>query len=316
MTDALKSAMRDAATDIAITSDVDLDLLDSLSSTQTAIAPQKNLSKARLDWRKGALIGLAIFYVALVVLLPALNVFVQAFSGGLSEFMATFTSRPFIHAVGLTLLTASIAVPLNTAFGLAAAVAIAHKNFPGRTLLVSIIDLPFSISPVVAGLMLVLLYGNRGWFGPLLEAGHIKVIYALPGMVMATIFVTMPFIAREVLPALEENGTDQEEAAHTLGASPWQTFWRVTLPSVRWSLLYGLFLCNARAMGEFGAVAVVSGNIIGKTQTLPLYIEEAYVQYNTSSAYAASVLLACLAIVTVILKHLLERTTEFHPKGH
>lgn len=312
----MTNVMREATTDIAITSNGDRNSQNSLDSSETAIAPQKNLSKPRFDWRKGALIALAIFYVALVVLLPALNVFVQAFSGGLVAFMTTFTSRPFLHAVGLTLIIAIIAVPLNTAFGLAAAVAIAHKNFPGRTLLVSIIDLPFSISPVVAGLMLVLLYGNRGWFGPLLEAGHIKVIYALPGMVMATVFVTMPFIAREVLPALEENGTDQEEAAHTLGASSWQTFWRVTLPSVRWSLLYGLILCNARAMGEFGAVAVVSGNIVGKTQTLPLYIEETYVQYNTQSAYAASVLLACLAIVTVILKHLLERTTEFQPKGH
>ncbi len=287
-----------------------------LKITEVAIAPQQSAPKARPDWRKWALIGFVIFYVSLIVLLPALNVFIQAFSGGLSGLIATFTSRPFMHAVGLTLITAAIAVPLNTIFGLAAAVAIAHKSFPGRTLLISIIDLPFSISPVVAGLMLVLLYGNRGWFGPLLEAGGIKIIFALPGMIMATIFVTMPFIAREVLPALEEIGTEQEEAAHTLGASSWQTLWRVTLPSIRWSLLYGLILCNARAMGEFGAIAVVSGNIIGKTQTLPLYIEESYVQYNTQSAYAASVLLACLAIVTLILKHLLERSTNVGHGGH
>ncbi len=259
------------------------------------------------DWRKWGLVGFVMFYVALVILLPALNVFVQAFSGGISGFLSTFSSRPFIHAVGLTLVMAAIAVPLNTVFGLAVAVAIAHKTFPGRTLLISIIDLPFSISPVVAGLMLVLLYGKQGWFGPLLEAGNIKIIFALPGMIMATIFVTMPFIAREVLPALEEVGTDQEEAAHTLGASRWQTFWRVTLPSIRGSLLYGLILCNARAMGEFGAVAVVSGNIVGKTQTLPLYVEESYVQYDAQSAYAASVLLAGLAIVTLVLKYILER---------
>lgn len=259
------------------------------------------------DWRKWGLIGFVMFYVALVILLPALNVFVQAFSGGISGFLTTFSSRPFIHAVGLTLVMAAIAVPLNTIFGLAVAVAIAHKTFPGRTLLISIIDLPFSISPVVAGLMLVLLYGKQGWFGPWLEAGNIKIIFALPGMIMATIFVTMPFIAREVLPALEEVGTDQEEAAHTLGASRWQTFWRVTLPSIRGSLLYGLILCNARAMGEFGAVAVVSGNIVGKTQTLPLYVEESYVQYDAQSAYAASVLLAGLAIVTLVLKYILER---------
>ena len=287
-----------------------------LRSNQLAVSesgyregPRQNLDR---PWRKWLLIGFAIFYVIIVVLLPALNVFVQAFIGGVSAFLSAFTSRPFLHAVRLTLITAAIAVPLNTVFGLAAALAIAHKTFPGRTLLVSIIDLPFSISPVVAGLMLVLLYGNRGWFGPMLEAHDLKVIFALPGMVMATIFVTMPFIAREVLPALEEHGTDQEEAAHTLGASAWQTFWRVTLPSIRWSLLYGLILCNARAMGEFGAVAVVSGNIIGKTQTLPLYVEETYVQYDTQSAYAASVLLASLAVVTLILKQLLERTTVHH----
>lgn len=279
-------------------------------------ANPKNLPRIRFDWRKGLLIGFAIVYVALVILLPALNVFVQAFDGGIAGFLSTFTSRAFISAVGLTLITAAIAVPLNTLFGLSAAIAIANKNFPGRTLLISIIDLPFSISPVVAGLMLVLLYGSRGWFGPLLEAGNIKVIFALPGMVMATIFVTMPFIAREVLPALEENGIDEQEAAHTLGASQWQTFWRVTLPSIKWSLLYGLILCNARAMGEFGAVAVVSGNIVGKTQTLPLYVEESYVQYDTQSAYAASVLLACLAIVTLILKHLLEGDNKTRRSGY
>ncbi|MGB3789968.1 MAG: sulfate ABC transporter permease subunit CysW [Phormidesmis sp.] len=278
-----------------------------LSSEERRIVPHPPDSKISQDWRKGALIGFAIFYVVLVILLPALNVFIQAFSGGVPAFLATFTNRSFLHAAGLTLVTAAIAVPLNTIFGLAAAVAIAHKTFPGRTLLISIIDLPFSISPVVAGLMLILLYGNRGWFGPLLEAGNIKIIFALPGMVMATIFVTMPFIAREVLPALEEIGTSQEEAAHTLGATPWQTFWRVTLPSIRGSLFYGLVLCNARAMGEFGAVAVVSGNIIGKTQTLPLFVEESYVQYNTQSAYAASVVLAGLAVVTLVLKHYLER---------
>ncbi len=283
---------------------------DSVLNSALKKSASKSAFKGRYDWRKGSLIGFAVFYVALVVLLPALNVFVQAFDGGIAGFLETFTSRPFLNAVRLTLTTAAISVPLNTIFGLSAVVAIAHKTFPGRTLLISIIDLPFSISPVVAGLMLVLLYGTRGWFGPLLEAGNIKVIFALPGMVMATIFVTMPFIVREVLPTLEENGTDQEEAAHTLGASRWQTFWRVTLPSIKWSLLYGIILCNARAMGEFGAVAVVSGNIVGKTQTLPLYVEESYVQYNTQSAYAASVLLACLAIVTLIVKRLLERDSK------
>ncbi|WP_346293006.1 sulfate ABC transporter permease subunit CysW [Sphaerothrix gracilis] len=285
---------------------------------KSPLSQPRSLEKgsAQFDWRKWGLVSFVGLYLMLVLLLPALNVFVQAFRGGLFTFWTAITSSEFIHAVGLTVLTAAIAVPLNTVFGLCAAIAIAHKTFPGRTLLISIIDLPFSISPVVAGLMLVLLYGSRGWFGPLLEAAGFKIIFALPGMVMATIFVTMPFIVREVLPALEENGTDQEEAAHTLGASPWQTFWRVTLPSIRWSLLYGLILCNARAMGEFGAVAVVSGNIRGQTQTLPLFVEEAYVQYQTEAAYAASVLLAGLALVTLVLKHLLGNTAGIRHLRH
>jgi sulfate transport system permease protein len=291
-------------------------MANSVVDSISAAVERHRKGKKALDWRRWILIGFVFFYLSLIIFIPALNVFVQAFNGGLEGFLATFSSRPFISAVGLTLIVALISVPLNAIFGLSAALAIANKTFPGRTLLISIIDLPFSISPVVAGLMLVLLYGSRGWFGPVLEAGGIKVIFALPGIVMATIFVTMPFIAREVLPALEENGTDQEEAAHTLGASPWQTFWRVTLPSVKWSVLYGLILCNARAMGEFGAVAVVSGNISGKTQTLPLYVEEAYIQYNTQSAYSAAVLLAGLAIVTLVLKHLLESKAGIHRKGH
>lgn len=287
-----------------------------LSAGDRASKRAKSSQTGQFDWRRWGLIAFVVFYLGLILFVPALNVFVQAFQGGLAGFLSTFSSKPFLNAVWLTLITAAIAVPLNTVFGLCAAVAIAHKTFPGRTLLISIIDLPFSISPVVAGLMLVLLYGSRGWFGPILDGTGTKIIFALPGMVMATIFVTMPFIAREVLPALEENGTDQEEAAHTLGASQWQTFWRVTLPSVRWSLLYGLILCNARAMGEFGAVAVVSGNIVGRTQTLPLYVEEAHIQYNTQSAYAAAVLLAGLAIVTLILKHVLERNTGVARRVH
>jgi sulfate/thiosulfate transport system permease protein len=255
-------------------------------------------------------------YLGLILLIPALNVFAEALKGGLPSLVDTFTSRFFLNAVKLTVIATVITVPLNTVFGLCAAIAIANKTFPGRSLLISIIDLPFSISPVVAGLMLVLLFGNKGWFGPLLDAGGIKIIFAMPGIVMATIFVTMPFIAREVLPALEENGTEQQEAAATLGATQWQIFWRVTLPSIRWSLLYGLILCNARAMGEFGAVAVVSGNITGKTQTLPLFIEEAHTQYNTQAAYTAALLLACLAVVTLVLKYLLERKAGIQHKSH
>lgn len=193
-------------------------------------------------------------------------------------------------------------------------VCLANKRFRGRTLLLSIIDLPFAISPVVAGLMIMLLYGRQGWFGEWLMAHGINIVFAFPGMVLATAFVSMPFVAREVIPVLEEEGTDQEEAAYTLGASPLQTFWRVTVPNIRWGLLYGVLLTNARAMGEFGAVSVVSGNIAGKTQSLPLFVEEAYKNYDTEAAYAAAVLLAFLAVVTLVLKEILERRTGGHLK--
>ncbi len=261
------------------------------------------------SWVKGALIGFVILYLGLVLFIPALNVFVQAFGGGMGEFLNTFSDRAFLNAVKLTLLMAVIAVPVNTVFGLCAAWVIARHRFPGRTLLLSIIDLPFAISPVVAGLMIVLLYGRNGWFGPLLGAANIKIIFAAPGMILATAFVSLPFVAREVIPVLEEVGPEQEEAAKTLGAKDWQIFWRVTLPNIRWGLLYGVLLTNARAMGEFGAVSVVSGSILGKTQTLPLYVEEAYKQYHTEAAYTAATLLAGLAIVTLIFKEILERKT-------
>jgi sulfate transport system permease protein len=204
---------------------------------------------------------------------------------------------------------AIIAVPLNTIFGLCAAWSIARNQFPGRALLLSIIDLPFSISPVVAGLMIVLLYGRNGWFGAWLQDNGIRVIFAFPGIVLAAAFVSMPFVAREVIPVLEEMGKDQEEAATTLGANSWQIFWRVTLPHIRWGVLYGLILTNARVMGEFGAVAVVSGNIAGKTQSLPLFIEDSYKQYETQAAFSAAVLLALLAVVTLILKEILAQKT-------
>jgi len=263
-------------------------------------------------WIKPALIIGVVLYLGLVLFVPALNVFVEAFRGGVGPFLETLRHRNFAIAVQLTVLMAAIAVPLNAVFGLCAAWALARHRFPGRALLISVIDLPFSVSPVVAGLMLVLLYGRNGWFGPFLDEAGVRIIFALPGMVLATSFVSLPFVAREVLPVLEEIGHDQEEAAKTLGASDWRTFWRVTLPSIRWSLLYGLILTNARAMGEFGAVAVVSGSISGKTQTLPLYVEEAYKQYQTQSAYAAAVLLALLAVVTLVLKEILERKTRIN----
>jgi sulfate transport system permease protein len=245
-----------------------------------------------------------------LLLIPAINVFYQAFSQGAAVFFRNLTERNFLTAVWLTVLVAAIVVPLNTVFGLCTAWVIARHQFRGRAFLISLIDLPFSVSPVVAGLMFVLLFGRNGWFGSLLELTNIKIIFALPGILLATAFITMPFVAREVLPVLEEAGTDQEEAAKTLGASDWQTFWRVTLPNIRWGLLYGVILTNARAMGEFGAVAVVSGNIAGRTQTLPLFVEDAYKQYQTEAAYSAAVLLSLLAVVTLIAKEILERKTR------
>ncbi|HIK08026.1 MAG TPA: sulfate ABC transporter permease subunit CysW [Trichormus sp. M33_DOE_039] len=256
------------------------------------------------------LIGIAIAYLALIQYIPAINVFVQAFSKGVGPFVENLSRTDFIAAAKLTLILALIAVPFNTVFGLCAAWAIARHKFPGRAFVLSIIDLPFSISPVVAGLMIVLLYGRQGWFGPILEANDIKIIFALPGMILATAFVSMPFVAREVIPVLEEFGQDQEEAARTLGANDWQIFWRVTLPGIRWGLLYGLILTNARAMGEFGAVSVVAGNIANVTQSLPLFVEEAYKQYETEAAFSAAVLLALLAVVTLVLKEIVERKTR------
>jgi sulfate transport system permease protein len=275
-------------------------------------ASSQNLaSKAReAKWVKPALIGVAIAYLGLVLFIPALNVFYQAFRNGIGPFLHNFTDSAFGNAIWLTVIIAFIVVPLNTVFGLCAAWAIARNKFPGRTFVISILDLPFAVSPVVAGLMIVLLYGRNGWLGPFLEAVNFRVIFALPGMVLATAFVTLPFVAREVIPVLEEVGVDQEEAAKTLGAKDWQIFWRVTLPNIRWGLLYGVILTNARAMGEFGAVAVVSGNIASKTQTLPLFVEEAYKQYQTQAAFSAALLLACLALVTLVLKEILERKTH------
>ncbi len=273
-------------------------------------APTKNGNREASPWAKNALIAVVVFYLLILLFVPAVSLFVQAFSGGIAGFLNTLTDRAFLSAVRLTLLMAVVTVPLNAVFGLCAAWAIARNKFPGRALLISILDLPFSISPVVAGLMIVLLYGRNGWFGPWLEAADIKIVFAIPGMLLATAFVTLPFVAREVIPTLEEIGSDQEEAAKILGASDWQTFWRVTLPSIRWSLLYGIILTNARAMGEFGAIVVVSGSIAGKTQTLPLFVEDAYKQYHTQSAYSAAVLLAGLAVVTLVLKEIMERKTQ------
>ncbi len=280
-----------------------------LTSTKTPPTTPPATVKPR-DWTKIGLITVAVLYLTLILFIPALNVFVQAFSKGIGPFFANFTEPAFQSAVKLTLMIAAIAVPVNTIFGLCAAWVIARKRFRGRAFVISVLDVPFSVSPVVAGLMIVLLYGRNGWFGSFLDAHDIKIIFALPGMILATAFVTLPFVAREVIPVLEEIGTDQEEAAKTLGAKNWQIFWRVTLPNIRWGVLYGVLLTNARAMGEFGAISVVSGNIAGKTQTLPLFVEESYKQYQTESAYSAAVLLGLLAVVTLVLKEILERKTR------
>jgi len=259
---------------------------------------------------------IACVYVAVVILLPAVSVVVQAFAKGVGPFLENFESEDLRSALRLTLITACIAVPANTVFGLAAATAIARKKFKGKALLLSVIDLPFSISPVVVGLMLVLLYSpSHGVLASVVNSLGWKILFSTPGIVLATIIVTFPFMAREVIPLLEEEGWEQEEAAKTLGASDWQVFWKVTLPSVRWAALYGLILTTARALGEFGAVSVVSGNIASQTQTLPLFVEDAYKQYNTELAFGAALVLGGVGVVSLLLKMVVERLLEQDKKA-
>ena len=255
---------------------------------------------------KWLLIAVAVLFLASILLLPLVVVFSEGLRKGAEVFFAAFTDPDTLAAVRLTLLVAAIAVPFNIVFGLAASWAVTKFNFVGRSLLLTLIDLPFSVSPVISGLVYVLLFGAQGWLGPWLEANNIKLIFAVPGIVLATVFVTLPFVARELIPLMQAQGTAEEEAALTLGASGWHTFRHVTLPNVKWALLYGVLLCNARAMGEFGAVSVVSGHIRGYTNTMPLQIEILYNEYNFTAAFAVATLLAGLALITLVLKSLLE----------
>jgi sulfate/thiosulfate transport system permease protein len=256
---------------------------------------------------RGLLIAIALGFLTLFLFVPLTAVFYEALKKGVAVYWRAIAEPDALSAIRLTLLTAAIAVPLNLVFGVAAAWAIAKFEFPGRNLLITLIDLPFSVSPVIAGLIYVLLFGAQGWFGPWLQAHDIKIIFAVPAIVLATIFVTFPFVARELIPLMQAQGAEEEEAAVVLGASGWQTFWRVTLPNIKWGLLYGVILCNARAMGEFGAVSVVSGHIRGATNTMPLHVEILYNEYNFVAAFAVASLLALLALLTLVAKSIVER---------
>lgn len=261
-------------------------------------------------WVRYVLISLALVFLALFLFVPLVSVFFEAFKKGADVYVAAISEADARSAVGLTLIAAAIAVPLNLVFGIAAAWAIAKFDFRGKSVLLTLIDLPFSVSPVIAGLIYVLVFGLQGWFGAWLSAHDLKVIFAVPGIVLATIFVTFPFVARELIPLMQAQGQEQEEAARVLGASGIQTFIKVTLPNVKWALLYGVILCNARAMGEFGAVSVVSGHVRGQTNTLPLHIEILYNEYQMAAAFAVASLLASLALVTLVLKYIVERRVQ------
>jgi sulfate transport system permease protein len=252
------------------------------------------------------LTGVALAFLGVFLVVPLAAVFASALRKGIEVYFASIAEPDALAAIRLTLLIAAVAVPLNMAFGIAAAWAVARFEFRGKRVLVALIDLPFSVSPVVAGLIYMLIFGAQGWIGPWLNAHGVKVVFAVPGMVLATVFVTFPFVARELIPLLQAQGSEEEEAARILGASGWQMFWRVTLPNIKWGLLYGVILCNARAMGEFGAVSVVSGHIRGQTNTLPLHVEILYNEYNFAAAFAVASLLALLALVTLALKTAVE----------
>ncbi len=282
-------------------------------SGHVASGPVGTVPPARLDaataeplWLRLTLIAVALGFMTLFLFVPLATVFFEAFRKGFEVYLAAITEDDALSAIRLTLMAALISLPLNLVFGVAAAWAIAKFDFRGKNVLLTLIDLPFSVSPVVSGLIYVLVFGLQGWLGETLADHELKVIFAVPGIVLATVFVTFPFIARELIPLMQAQGSEQEEAAVVLGASGWQVFWRVTLPNIKWALLYGVILCNARAFGEFGAVSVVSGHIRGQTNTLPLHIETLYNEYQFAAAFAVASLLACLALVTLGLKALVE----------
>jgi sulfate/thiosulfate transport system permease protein len=277
----------------------------------TARAPA-NIRNATTEptWVKWTLIGTALAFLSFFLFVPLAIVFYEALKKGWDVYLAAVVEPDALSAIKLTLIAAAISVPLNLVFGIAAAWCIAKFEFRGKNVLLTLIDLPFSVSPVIAGLIYVLVFGLQGWFGESLRDHDVKIIFAVPGIVLATVFVTFPFVARELIPLMQAQGIEQEEAARVLGANGWQIFWRVTLPNVKWALLYGVILCNARAMGEFGAVSVVSGHIRGQTNTMPLHIEILYNEYQFAAAFAVASLLALLALVTLVLKYLVEQRVK------
>jgi sulfate transport system permease protein len=272
--------------------------------TIQARTPSATMEPPFIRW---LLIGCAVLFLSLFLLLPLTAVFVEALRGGLGVYWKAVQDPDALAAIRLTLLAAGISVALNTVFGIAAAWGVTKFNFPGKSVLITLIDLPFTISPVISGLLFVLIFGAQGLLGPVLQSAGIQIVFAMPGIVLATVFITFPFVARELIPLMQEQGTQEEEAAVVLGARPWHTFWRITLPNIKWGLLYGVILCNARAMGEFGAVSVVSGHIRGLTNTLPLHVEILYNEYNFTAAFAVASLLTLLALATLLAKSFVER---------
>lgn len=257
-------------------------------------------------WVRRLLLGLCISFLSLFLFVPLIAVFTEALRRGFGTYWESVTAPAALHAIQLTFLVAAISVPLNLVFGLAASWCIAKFEFRGKNILLTLIDLPFAVSPVISGLIFVLLFGMQGWLGPWLQSHGLQIIFAVPGIVLATIFITFPFVAREIIPLMQEQGIEEEQAAITLGAGGWQTFWYVTLPNVRWALIYGVILCNARAMGEFGAVSVVSGHVRGKTNTVPLHVEILYNEYNFAASFAVASLLALLGLITLAAKSYVE----------